>query len=125
MLLLGSRYIDFLIIIITYLYSTCISSFFVVHFKNVFFILVCVIFVQYSKCCSKNIRDRSKIEITQTWRYYYIDKNVRRMCARESPEISTCEVPRDVARKLQLTLCPILASYSRRGKLTAYGETSI
>ena len=30
---------------------------------KMFFVLVYVIFVQYSKHCSKNIRDRSKIEI--------------------------------------------------------------
>ena len=56
--------------------------------------------VQYSKHCSKNIRDRSKIEIMRTGRYNYIDKNVR---ARESPETSTCEVLHilhDVSRKL-------------------------
>ena len=35
----------------------------------------------------------------------YIDKNVRRL-----PETSTCEVPRDVSRKLQLTLCAIMVS---------------
>ena len=40
--------------------------------------------MQYSKHCSKNIRDRSKIEITQTWRYNYIDKNMR---VRESQDI--------------------------------------
>ena len=33
------------------------------HFKNVFSFLF-VIFVQYSKCCSKNLRDHSKIKIT-------------------------------------------------------------
>ena len=45
--------VDILIIIMTFPYSTCISSFlgqhhsyFFVHFKNVFFILVYVIFVQ-------------------------------------------------------------------------------
>ena len=49
---------------ITYPYSTCIfgsnipTSLFI--FKNVFFVLVYVIFVQYSKHCSKNIRDRKK-----------------------------------------------------------------
>ena len=39
----------------------------------------------------------------------YIDKNVRRLRARASPETSTCEAPRDVSRKLQLTLCVIMA----------------
>ena len=38
----------------------------------------------------------------------YIDKNVKRM--RKSPDTSTCEVPRDVSRKLQVTLCAIMAS---------------
>ena len=57
------------------LYSTCISSFFggsiptsLFFIFKMFFVLVYVIFVQYSKRCSKNIRDRKKIEITQTWR---------------------------------------------------------
>ena len=69
------RYIDILIIIITFPYSTCISSFLAAaslllcSFLKCFFVLVYVIFVQYSKHCSKNIRDRSKIEITRTWRY--------------------------------------------------------
>ena len=53
--------------IITFPYSTCISSFwqqqpyFFVYFKC-FFVHVYVIFVQYSKRCLKNIRDHSKIE---------------------------------------------------------------
>ena len=63
------RYIDILIIIITFLYSTCISSFFgssiptSLFIFKMFFSFLFVIFVQYSKCCSKNIQDRSKIEI--------------------------------------------------------------
>ena len=63
------RYIDILIII-TFPYSTCISSFFgssiptSLFILKMFFVLVYVIFVQYSKRCSKNIRDRSKVEIT-------------------------------------------------------------
>ena len=32
-------------------------------------------------------------------------------CTRASPETSTCNVPRDVSRKLQLSLCVIMASY--------------
>ena len=71
-----------------------------------FFVLVYVIFVQYSKHCSKNIRDRSNI-------INYIDKNIEctsTVHARASPETSTYEVARDVSRKLQLTLCAIMAS---------------
>ena len=110
------RYIDILIIIITFPYSTCISSFFgssiltsLFIFKMFFRSCLCY-FCAYSKRCSKIIQDRSIIEITQTWRYNYIDKNVRRLCMRTSPKTSTCEVPRDVSRKLQLTLCAIMAS---------------
>ena len=62
-------------------------------FLKCFFVLVYVIFVQYSKRCSKNIRDRSNIEITRTWRYnqlpgriyrYRQERHVRRLRARES-----------------------------------------
>ena len=67
------RDIDILTIII-FPYSTCISSFLsaasllLCSFLKCFFVLVYVIFVQYySKCYSKNIRDCSKIEITETW----------------------------------------------------------
>ena len=80
------RYIDPRII--TYPYSTCISSFFAAASlllcccSNVFSFLF-VIFVQYSKRYSKNIRDHSTIEITQTWRYNYINKKVRRLRARQ------------------------------------------
>ena len=51
-------------------------------------------------------------EITPTWRYNYIDKNLRRLRVRESPETSTeiSTVLRDISRKLQLTLCAIMAS---------------
>ena len=44
--------------------------------------------------------------------FNYIDKNVEHTStarARASPETSTCEVPHDVSRKLQLTLCVIMA----------------
>ena len=57
------RYIDIPIIIITFG-----SSSFLKCFSFLF-----VIFVQYSECCSKSIRDRSKIEITRT----YVDARVR------------------------------------------------
>ena len=57
-----SRYIDFLIIIIiTFPYSTCISSFFGSSIPTLFikkkFSVLYVIFVYY---IAKNIRDRSK-----------------------------------------------------------------
>ena len=73
------RNIDFLIILL--IPTPLVLALFLhqhpyfVHFFNVFSFLF-VIFVQYSKHCSKHIRDRSKIEITRTWRYNYIDKNV-------------------------------------------------
>ena len=57
------------IVIITYPYSTCISFFCgsipTLFILKMFFALVYVIFVQYSKRCAKNIRDRSKIEIRE------------------------------------------------------------
>ena len=59
------------LIIITFSYSTFISSVFgcsiptSLFILKKFFVLVYIIFGQYSKHCSKNIRDRSKIEITQ------------------------------------------------------------
>ena len=63
------RYIDILIIIITFPYSTCISSFLAATSLRtsllIFKIFFVLIFVQYSKRCSKNIRDRSKIEIVR------------------------------------------------------------
>ena len=75
------RYIDFLIILLIptplvlalFCSSSIPTSLFI--FK-MFFVLVYFSFVQYSKCCSKNIRDCSKIEITWTWWYNYIDKNM-------------------------------------------------
>ena len=35
---------------------------------------------------------------------------VRRLHTCASPETSTCEVPRDISRKLQVTSCAIMAS---------------
>ena len=65
------RYIDVLIIIITFPYSTCISSFLAAAlfiFKMIFRSCLCLLTsfcaIYCSKCCSKNIRERSKIEIT-------------------------------------------------------------
>ena len=49
--------------------------------------------MQYSKH-SKNIRDRSKIEIRRTWQYNNINKHV----LYTSPDTSTCEVSSDVLR---------------------------
>ena len=90
------RYIDILIINITFPYSTCISSFLTA--ASLILCLFLNVFVQYSTRSSKNIRDCSKIEITRTWRYNYIDKNVRQLCMRASSETSTCEVPCDVMK---------------------------
>ena len=63
------NYTHFIILLIhVYPCSTCtvLAHFFGHILIYFFFILVSVIFVQYSKCFSKNIRDRSKIEITLT-----------------------------------------------------------
>ena len=46
--------------------SSVFTSFFIL---KMFFVFVYVNFVQRSKHCSKNIRERSKIEIMRTWRY--------------------------------------------------------
>ena len=83
------KYTDILTIIITFPYSTCISSFFGSSIPTSLFIYNCfyVIFVQYnySKHCSKNIQDRSKIEIRE-----YNLLNIERMSThtRVSPETS-------------------------------------
>ena len=65
-------YIDILTIIINFPYSILVTAlfwqehpYFFVHLKNVF-VLIYVIFVQYSKRYLKNIRDHSKIEIMPT-----------------------------------------------------------
>ena len=65
------RYIDFLIILLIptplgLAFFAAVSLLLCSLFKC-FFVLVYVIFVQYNKRCSKNIRDNSKIKITQTW----------------------------------------------------------
>ena len=111
------RYIDILIIIITFPYSTCISSFFgssipiCLFILKMFFFLVYVIFVQYQtllKEHSRSFKNRDHANIIN-----YIAKNVERtstVFAHESPKTSTCEVPRDISRTLQPTLCAIMAS---------------
>ena len=52
------------------------------------------------------------IKIKIKYIYNYIDKNVRRLRVRKSPETSTCNVPSAsyVSIKLQLSLCAIMAS---------------
>ena len=53
--------------------SSILTSLFI--FKMIF-VLVYVIFVQYSKCCSKNTRDHSKLRSRRHVHYNYIDKHV-------------------------------------------------
>ena len=109
-------YIDFLIIIIIIPTPLVLALFwqqqpyFFVHFKMFFSFLFMLFLCNRANVAKKNIRDRSKIEIMRTWRYNYIDKNVRCVRVLASTETSTCEVPRDVSRKLQLTLCAMMAS---------------
>ena len=76
------RYIDIHIIIITFPYSICIHSFLAAASLLLcsfffFLVLVYVIFVQYSKRCSKYIRDRFKSR-DHTNIINYINKNVER-----------------------------------------------
>ena len=97
------RYIDILTIIINFPYSTCISSFFnssiptsLFIFKMFFLSCFCYFFTIYSKCYSKNIRDRSKKSRSREYNYLIISiiMNIERAStARASPETSTCEVP--------------------------------
>ena len=110
-------YIDILIIIITFPYSTCVSSFFCssiptyffVHFKNVFSFLFMLFLCNIANIAQRTfktiqkLRSREHGDIIISTRTY-VD------CACVSPETSTCEVLRDVSRKLQLTLCAIMAS---------------
>ena len=62
---------------ITYLYTPLVLALFCSCFPTSLFIFkmffhCCLChYLQYSKCCSKNFRDHSKIEITWTWRYNY------------------------------------------------------
>ena len=85
------RYIDILTIIIIFPTPLVLALFwqhhpyFFVHFKNVFFGLVYVIFLQYiSKCYSKNIRDRSKKSRSREYNHLiiYIIKNVEHVSTR-------------------------------------------
>ena len=81
-----------------------------------FFILVCVIFGQYSKYCSKNIRDA--------------DMTISGSMSTMSPKTSTCEVLSDVLRKLRanfvynngvrdkFTACLMVKLRSRLGRVT-------
>ena len=110
------RYIDFLIILLipTPLVLALFLQqhpYFIPHFIKVKKeVLVYVIFVQYSKICSDNIPDHSKFEITQTWRYNYIDKNVRRPRVPRLPSARYQLLLSDISQKLQLTLCTIMES---------------
>ena len=109
MLLLGGIYIDILIIIINFPYSTCIRSFFgssiltSLFIFKCFFGLVSVIFVQYiANVTHRTFEIVQKKSKSREYIYFLIIsviKNVERAStarARESPEISTCEVRNQV-----------------------------
>ena len=72
-----------------------------------FFVLAYVIFVQYSKVAQRTFEIVQKSGSREHGDIInYIDKNVEcTSTAHARPETSTCEVLRDVSRKLQLTLC--------------------
>ena len=99
---------------ISYPYSTCISSFlqphpyFFIHLKNVFSFFFMLFLWNIA-----NVAQRT-FEIVQKSRSrehgdIIISTRTHVDCAHASPETSTCEVPRDVSRKLQLTLFAIMA----------------
>ena len=73
-----SRYIDILIIMINFPYSTCIRSFLAAaslllcSFFNVFSVLFPLFFTIYSKRYSYNIRDRSKKSRSREYKNYLI-----------------------------------------------------
>ena len=100
------RYIDILTIIINFPYSA--ASLLLCSF------LKCFLFLFMSFLCDiANVAQRT-FEIVQKSRsrecgdiINYIDKNVP---THASPETSTCEVPRNISSKLQMTLCAIMAS---------------
>ena len=74
----------------------------------------------------KNSRSR---ELGDIINYYYRQdlrtSKVRRLLASASPEPSTCEVPRDVSRKLQLTVCDNGVVEVRKLTALSDSETSI
>ena len=102
------RYIDILIIIINFLYSTCIRSFFGSSILTSLFILKCffgLVSVIFFKRYSYNIRDRSKKSRSREYKNYLIIsviKNVERAStarARESRDFhvrGTVSGPNDV-----------------------------
>ena len=91
------RYIDILIIIITFPYSTCISSFLAAaslllcSFFKCFFVLVCyVCAIIIANVAQNTFKIVQKIEITQT-RPIIISTSLS--MSTTSPETSTCKVP--------------------------------
>ena len=120
------RYIDILIIIINFPYSTCIRSFFgssilnsLFIFKMVFFSLVSVIFLQYLANVNHRtfeiiLKNRDP-RIYKNYLIISIIKDVERAStARVSPETSMFDVRNQVRmtfdRCCQLTLCIRMAS---------------
>ena len=99
------RYINILIILLILtplvlaLYCSSIpTSLFI--FKC-FIVLVYVIFVQYSKRAQRTFEIIQKSRLREHGDIIISTKTyVCRLCARMSPVISTCEVPRDISRKL-------------------------
>ena len=110
------RYIDILTIINNFPYSTCISSFFAAAslYTSLFILKMFFVLVMLFLCSIANVAQRT-LEIIQKLKSHehgdiiistrtYVD------CARARPETSTCEIPSDISRKLQLTLRAIMAS---------------
>ena len=75
-----------------------------------FFVLVYVFLCNIANIAQRTFKIDQKLISREHGDIIISTKNVRHLRARASPETSTCEVPFDVARKLQLNLCAIMLS---------------
>ena len=96
------RYIDILIIIINFPYSTCIRSFFgssiltSLFIFKMFFGLVSVIFSNVTHRTFEIVQKKSRSGEYKNYLIISVIKSVDGACARASPETSTCEVRNQV-----------------------------
>ena len=107
------RCIDFLIILLIPTPLVCISSFlqqqlsyFSVDFKCFSFLFM-LFLCNIANIAQRTFKNSSKIEIMWTWRYNYIDKNVRQL---RVPRLPCARYQVTFHGSCELTLCMIMAS---------------